>query len=189
MNFNNNEFALQTETPSEAILRLALAKEDNREKFGGPFWTKQRADGRYAILATIVDCTNIKFQGRTLKSEKLIDTNVELRITEEDLEALQEATFDMTARIVELKVNVVGDMILKELTLKDGTATRNVYLFGSIEGVREGSSNLSSDTFESEEDIYAFLGENQSKNRAGRDAYRAAQQMASTMQENANALA
>lgn len=185
-----NAFQLTTETPSELIVRLNLAKDENVDKFGGRFWHKQRADGSWAFLASIVDCVNIKTQGRTIKSEKLINANVEVRVPEDDLQNLLEGVEDMETRVVEVKLLVRGEIILKTLTLKTGEKAKNIYVPADITGIRQGTSNLSSDDFESEEDIDAFLEENVKKNLAGRDAYRAAQQMANeTANQSENVLA
>lgn len=190
-NLNNNPFSLNTEAPAEALVRIALAKEGNYDKFGGKVWHKQRADGNYAILGTIVESANLKFKGRPLDSSRLVDTSVEVRVSAEDMSDFLEALEDMDTRIVEIKLLVTADLTCKKLTLRSGETANSVYLFGNITGVRRAASTLTSDEL-SEDELHNFLAENQAKNRAGRDAYRAAQQMAnSSIQEeqSANALA
>lgn len=184
------EFNLVTETPSEAIIRINLAKPENIEKFSGRFWHGQKGDGKYAVLGTVIDHANIKFQGHTFNNGEFIDHPVEFRITEEQCEALLEGVEEYGARVAEVKLLVTGEPAIKELTIR-GVPTNAVVFWGTIQGFREGSAALTSDEFTSKEDVVEFLKKGKDAARQSREQYRAMMQMANEVaqEQSENALA
>ena len=186
------DFQLQTETPSQAIVRLSLAKPENIEKFGGRFWHGQRGDGMMAFLGQIVDSSNIRFAGETFNNGEFNGTSIEVRISPEDCDALLESVEDIQTRIAEVKVIITGEAAMKTLTV-NGEPKNSIVIWGSVAGVRQGSSNLESDKFDSREQVLKFLEGNRETARKSRAEYRAGLAMANAVKNDAevsnNALA
>ena len=171
-------FELNAQQPTEAIIRLNLAKTENTEKFGGRIWTGEKGDGRFAVLGTVVTTSNLTFRGREIAPASIQDAQVEVRLTDEDKVSLLEALETIVGRVAEIHITLTGEIAMKKLTLQTGETVNSIVFVAALNGVRQGSGALSSDEFATEDELNDFLAEAQAKTRNSQSNYRAEMQAA-----------
>ncbi len=142
--------------PASAVIRVNLSRPENVAK-QGIVYNSLKGDGSYAILGSVVDSINISYKGMNVPADAIKDANVEVRIAEQNLEMFLAEAEKVNTRAVEVKLVMTAEPSFKKLTLKNGDEVNSIVFFGVIEAVREASSILEGDSFETEEDFLGFL--------------------------------
>ena len=139
----------------------------------GIVWTKQRADGRFAILGKIDKVSNVTIQGLTVDTADIKGATVEVRLTSEDKESLFEALEESEFRAVLMAVELECEPIVSPLTLATGEEVTNITLPAKFRGIQEAPSTLTSMAFNSKEHLKDVLKGNISRAEKQSQEYRA----------------
>ena len=168
----NNEFTVnpfEATKTSTAIVSVWKSTEA-RMKEQGVLYLGSTKTGHKSILSKFVSGTNLQYKGKPIDPAKIVDANVNVRVSPEQAEELIDIITDMPNRLFEMALKVT-DISLKVLT-SNGVPTRNITFFAEIVDVREVQAALVGDDFDTQDALDAFLTGAQNEARQDLDDYR-----------------
>ena len=183
----NNVFDQEAIKVPLAFVTFFKSTEESLAKGQGIVWTKQRADGRFAILGKFDKVVDVTIQGLAVDTADIKGATCEVRLTDEDKEVLFEALEEAPYRAVLMAVELECEPIVSPLTLATGEQVTNITLPAKFKGIKEAPTTLTSMAFDSKEHLRSVLKGNIDRAEQSQQAYRAALAAANQASEEAAA--